>query len=215
MAGQSGEVVIVPRNFVLLDELDKSEKARRKPPAARPAPRALSGTPATVAGGWGHDVLLRARAARRHLAVRSHPRPPPACICRERRTSLRVHAAAPPRRNHWNGSILGPTGSQVGSSILPARPRSTAPPSASPPSARPSLRLSLAADAPPDAAPRACQVEGRILQLLIFCGKEYPKAAPQARRRPSAGLERLLLLLLLPRTVEGRAPHAPRAARRR
>lgn len=213
MAGQSGEVVIVPRNFVLLDELDKSEKARRKPPAARPAPRALSGTPATVAGGWGHDVLLRARAARRHLAVRSTP-------ARRQRASAgrggRVCASTPPPRR------AGTTGTARSS----ARPAPRWDPRCSLPRlAPPLLPLPLLSPRVPLAESggrrstrrrtRACQVEGRILQLLIFCGKEYPKAAPQARRRPSAGLERLLLLLLLPRTVEGRAPHAPRAARRR
>mmetsp|Transcript_36071 Transcript_36071/g.119473 ORF Transcript_36071/g.119473 Transcript_36071/m.119473 type:complete len:151 (-) Transcript_36071:52-504(-) len=83
MAGQSGEVVIVPRNFVLLDELDKSEKA-------------VGDMTCSYGLVQPDDIWL----------------------------------------NHWNGSILGPTSSQV---------------------------------------------EGRILQLLIFCGKEYPKAAPQVK----------------------------------
>mmetsp|Transcript_33163 Transcript_33163/g.104344 ORF Transcript_33163/g.104344 Transcript_33163/m.104344 type:complete len:87 (+) Transcript_33163:93-353(+) len=85
MAGQSGEVVIVPRNFVLLDELDKSEKA-------------VGDMTCSYGLVQPDDIWL----------------------------------------NHWNGSILGPTSSQVESSMFPARPRSTAPPSASPLSARPS-----------------------------------------------------------------------------
>jgi len=144
MAGQSGEVVIVPRNFVLLDELDKSEKARRKPPAARPAPRGLSGTQATVAGGWGHDVLLRARAARRHLAEpleRLDPRP-----------------------DQLPGGILDvPCPASLHRSSLCLS------------SLRASLRLSLAAGAPPDAATARARSRAASSSSSSFVARSIPK----------------------------------------